>query len=64
MICDVQNCRSPPRGRFHLRPHQDMPMREVKEELEDVKPLVIPAGYEVRPALHDEAHDDDCSDMS
>ena len=64
VICDVQNRRSPPRGRFHLPRRQDTPMQEVKEELEDVKPLVIPPGYELLPALHGEAHDSDCLGMS
>ena len=39
-------------------------MRQVKEEPEDVKPPVLPAGYEVPPALHDEAHDGDIPGLS
>ena len=51
MIHDVQ----PPRGSRR----DDTPMRRVKEELEDVKPPVCPTGFEVPPALQDEAHDGD-----
>ena len=39
-------------------------MRQVKEEPEDVKPPVFSAGYEVPPALHDEAHDGDIPGLS
>ena len=49
VIRDVQNRRSPPRGSLRLRRHDDIPMRPVKEELEDVKPPVLPSGYEVPP---------------
>ena len=64
MIRGVQNRRSPPRGSLRLRRRDDVPMRQVKEEPEYVKPPVLPAGYEVPPALHDEAHDGDIPGLS
>ena len=65
MIHDVEHHRSPPLGSLRLRRRDDMRVKEeVKEEPEDIKPPVIPAGYEVPPALHDEARDDDILGLS
>ena len=64
VIRDVQNCRSPPRGSLRLRRCDDVPMRQVKEEPEDVKPPVLPPGYEVPPSLQDEARDGEFLDTT
>ena len=64
MICDVQNRRSPPRGSLRLRRCDDITMQPVKEEPEDVKPLVLPPGYEVPPSLQDEARDGEFPGMT
>ena len=42
----------------------DTPTRRVKEEPEDVKPVVIPPGFEVPPELQDEVHDGDIPGIS
>ena len=48
-----------------MRRRDDTPVKEeVKEEPEDVKPPLIPAGFEVPPALHDEAHDGEFTGLS
>ena len=65
MIRDVEHRRSPPRGSLRPRRRDDTRVKEeVKEEPEDVKPLVLLAGYEVPPALQDEAHDGDIPGLS
>ena len=57
VVRDVQHRRSQPRGMKQVKV-------EVKEEPDDVKPSMIPAGYDVPPALQDEVRDSEFPDMA